>query len=459
MKFVVLKVLVFSLFILLFCKVLIIFLNLLIYCLNSYIIDIVGGSVNKIINKLKNREILSYDELSLFFMGYLNDKVNDEEMTVCLKLICKNGLSDDEIFNLTDIFIRSGEVLPKNSSFIDKHSTGGVGDKTTLIVLPVLASLGVKISKMSGRALGYTGGTIDKLDSIGVKTALTKKEFYDLIGKTNMVVSSQTDNLCPLDKKVYALRDVTGTTKSVALIAVSIMSKKIASGAGKILIDIKVGTGALVEDKKQARELARIMIAIGKRYDRKVICMLTRMDNPLGDNIGNKIEVMEVVDILKNGKRNNLSVLCIEMASLMYFMSKDVSMDIARDRVKYAISSGKAYKTFEEFVSLQGGNIPNGDDDKCYELKAVRSGYIRNINSMIIGRTSMMLGAGRIKKTDNIDFDAGIILKKNVGDYVRKGDVLMNLYGKKLSFDKVYDAYKFSFFKPFRKSIIIDVME
>ena len=415
--------------------------------------------MNRIISKLENREKLSYDELSKLFMGYLNDKVSDKDMTLCLKCICRNGLTDEEVFDLTDIFIRSGDVFVKNLSFIDKHSTGGVGDKTTLIVLPILASLGVKISKMSGRALGYTGGTIDKLESVGVKTDLTKKEFYDLIGKTNMVISSQTDNLCPLDKKVYALRDVTGTTKSIALIAVSIMSKKIASGAGKILIDIKVGKGALVEDKKQAKELARIMIEIGKKYDRKVICMLTRMDNPLGDNIGNKLEVMEVVDVLKNGKRNNLSILCIEMASLMYFMSKSLDINTCRNRVIDSINSGKAYEVFENFVKLQGGSIPVCDEDKFYEVKSEKSGYIKSINSMIIGSTSMKLGAGRKKKTDKIDFDAGIVLTKNVGDYVRKGDVIMRLYGKNGSYENVLDAYKFSFFKPFRKSIIIDVME
>ena len=415
--------------------------------------------MKKIISKLENREKLSYDELSKLFMGYLNDKVSDKDMTLCLKCICRNGLTDEEIFDLTDIFIRSGDVFVKNLSFIDKHSTGGVGDKTTLIVLPILASLGVKISKMSGRALGYTGGTIDKLESVGVKTDLTKKEFYDLIGKTNMVISSQTDNLCPLDKKVYALRDVTGTTKSIALIAVSIMSKKIASGAGKILIDIKVGKGALVEDKKQAKELARIMIEIGKKYDRKVICMLTRMDNPLGDNIGNRLEVMEVVDVLKNGKRNNLSTLCIEMASLMYFMSKSLDINTCRNKVIDSINSGKAYEVFEHFVKLQGGSIPVTDEDKFYEVKSEKSGYIKSINSMIIGSTSMKLGAGRKKKTDKIDFDAGIVLTKNVGDYVRKGDVIMRLYGKNGSYENVLDAYKFSFFKPFRKSIIIDVME
>ena len=415
--------------------------------------------MNNIIKKLSNKKILTYKEMKEFFIGYLNDLVSDEEMTLCLKLICKNGLSDKEIFDLTDIFINSGDVFPKNSSFIDKHSTGGVGDKTTLIVLPILASLGVKISKMSGRALGYTGGTIDKLESIGVKTNLTKKEFYNLVEKNNMVISSQTDNLCPLDKKVYALRDVTDTTKSVALIATSIMSKKIASGAGKILIDIKVGKGALIENEKQARELARIMIKIGKKYDREVICMLTRMDNPLGDNIGNKIEIMEVIDILKNNKQNNLTRLCIEMSSLMYSLSKNSSYEKGKEMVISSLKTGKAYKTFLNYIKAQGGTLPKNDNDPKYEIKSKRNGYIKSINSMIIGETSMHLGAGRVKKTDKIDYDAGIILSKNIGDKVKKGEVLATLYGKKLDTSTFYNAYKLQILKPKIKDIIIDIIK
>lgn len=423
----------------------------------GYIIVIVGGKMKKLIDKLEQREVLSYEELHKLFGGYLESKVTDEEMTEVLKLICKNGLTNEEIFDLTDIFIRSGEVFPKNSSFIDKHSTGGVGDKTTLIVLPILSSLGIKISKMSGRALGYTGGTIDKLEAIGVKTNLTKEEFYNSIGNNNMVIASQTDNLCPLDKKVYALRDVTGTTKSVSLIAVSIMSKKIASGAGKILIDIKVGKGALVENKKQARELANIMIEIGKKYDREVVCMLSRMDNPLGDNVGNKIEILEVIDILKNGKRNDLSTLCIEMASIMYSMSKKVSFSDAKVKVQYVLENGAAYETFEKFVSYQGGKV----DDKLSKpllVKSLKSGYVKSINSMIIGTCSMMLGAGRVKKGDKIDYNAGIVLKKNIGEYVRKGDELCALYGKKVDYNMIYDAYKILKFKPFHRNIIIDII-
>ena len=278
-------------------------------------------------------------------------------MTHVLKLICLNGLSDEEVFDLTDIFIKSGDSFPKNDNFIDKHSTGGVGDKTTLILLPILASLGVKVSKMSGKALGHTGGTIDKLNSIGVKTDLTSEEFYDAIEKCGMVISSQTSNLCPMDKKVYALRDVTGTTRSIPLIASSIMSKKIASGAGKILLDVKVGSGALLNNISDAEKLSDLMIKIGKKYDREVVCMLTDMDVPLGDNVGNKIEILEVIDILKNGKRNSLSTLVIEMASLMLSMYEGSDVDLNRDRVIEVLSNGKSYETFLNYVNYMGGSL------------------------------------------------------------------------------------------------------
>ena len=236
--------------------------------------------MNEVLEQIKKKEKLSYEELENIFLGYLNSNISDEAMTKLLKAICKHGLSEQEVFSLVDIFIKSGETLAENPLLIDKHSTGGVGDKTTLIVLPILASLGVKIAKMSGKALGYTGGTIDKLNSIGVKTELAKPEFYACLEDVGMVISSQTDNLCPLDKKIYALRDITGTTKSIPLIAISIMSKKIASGASKILIDVKVGKGALVDTLEEARILANLMIKIGKKYNREVVCMLTNMDNP-----------------------------------------------------------------------------------------------------------------------------------------------------------------------------------
>ena len=410
------------------------------------------------IEKLEKKEKLSYKELDKIFNGYLNNKIDDEEMTKVLKLICKNGLSLEEIMDLTDIFIKSGDVLPKNNSFIDKHSTGGVGDKTTLIVLPILASLNIKISKMSGKALGYTGGTIDKLNSIGVKTDLSKKEFYDAIGKNNMVISSQTENLCPMDKKVYALRDVTGTTKSIPLIASSIMCKKIASGAGKILIDIKVGSGALIENKKDAKVLADLMIKIGKKYNRKVVCMITKMDNPLGSNVGNTLEIKEVIDILKNKKNNDLRTLVINMAAIMYTLAKPISKKDAMKKVLEVLENGKAYKCFCEYVEYQGGSLNIKDDDFII-VKSIKSGFIKSINSRTIGEISMALGSGRIKKTDKIDYKAGVVLTKNVGEFVKKGDIICMLYGKKIDCTKVYEAFSYSLIKPIKNSILIKIIE
>ena len=412
----------------------------------------------KEIEKLKRKEELSYEELDKIFTGYLNKKVTDKQMTKVLELICENGLSDQEVIDLTDIFVKSGEVFPKNTSFIDKHSTGGVGDKTTLIVLPILASLNVKVSKMSGRALGHTGGTIDKLESIGVKTDLTKKEFYDSIEKNNMVIASQTDNLCPLDKKVYALRNLTGTSKSVPLIAVSIMSKKIACGAGKILIDVKVGKGALVTTEKEAEKLANLMIKIGKKYNRKVVCMLTRMDNPLGNNIGNSLEVEEVVDILRNNKQNSLRDLSVAIAKEMYILARNVSKEIAEEKVLYSLNTGKGYKYFENYVKSMNGKL-SIKERSFTEVKSIKSGYIKNIDSKILGTYSMMLGAGRTSKKSKIDYNAGIILEKVAGCYVKKGDVLCKLYGKEIDYGDIYDAYSFSLVKPKHKNIIIKVIE
>ena len=416
-------------------------------------------NIEKIRGKLINKQELSYEELQNIFEGYLSLKVTDEDMTEVLKMICTYGLHENSVFSLVDIFIKSGDVLEENPNLIDKHSTGGVGDKTTLIVLPILASLGVKIAKMSGKALGYTGGTIDKLNSIGVKTDLTKEEFYNCLEKVGMVISSQTDNLCPMDKKIYALRDITGTTKSVPLIAVSIMSKKIASGAGKILLDVKVGKGALVDNIKDARALANLMIKIGKKYNREVVCMLTDMNTPLGSNIGNSLEVLEVIDILKNNKKCNLTYLCKEMASIMLTISKDYSKEEAMSLVESAITNGKAYDKFLEFITFQGGNL-NINLPECEYILAKKEGYLTDIDSHQIGVISMKLGAGRDEKNGSIDYNAGIILGKSFNDSVKKGDVLAKLYGKSSEvLDEIYDAFHISLFKKPEPTIILEIIK
>ncbi len=418
-----------------------------------------------ILLKKRHKDKLSYQELEYFFNGYINDIVSEEDMTEMLRLICKFGLSEEEIFDLTDIFIKSGSTLDLSEfkGIVDKHSTGGVGDKTTLILAPILASCNVKIAKMSGRALGYTGGTIDKLESIpGFKVNLTKEEFIKELKDINMVITSQTENLVPMDKKVYALRDVTNTTKSIALIAVSIMSKKIACGAEAILIDLKVGKGALINTLRDARILADIMIKIGEKYNRRVICLLTDMNNPLGNNIGNILEVIEAKNFLQNKVDNNLNELIIPMASILVSESKKISKKEAEQEVEKSIKSGLAYDVFKSFINYQHGDIykikVNSKNKKL--IYANKSGYIKSINSLSIGELSMALGAGRIKKEDKIDYNAGIVLNKLVGDKVRKGDLLCTLYGKKeINMKKLYKAFEITKLKPKKKDVIIELID
>ncbi len=413
----------------------------------------------QIIEKFNLGKTLTYDELSYFFNGYLSNDITDEEMTIVLKDICANGLSEQEIFDLVDIFIKSGDTLHFDFPTIDKHSTGGVGDKTTLVVLSILASCGVKIVKMSGRALGYTGGTIDKLESIGVNVNLTYEEVLKQVNDIGMVITSQTKNLCPMDKKVYALRDVTGTTNSLALIAISVMSKKIAGGADNILIDVKVGRGALVRTAKEAKKLADLMISIGKKYNKKVVCMLTRMDNPLGNNIGNSIEILEVLDVLKDKVRNNLYYLSYEMASVMLSIYTGMKIRDARNVVIEAIESGKAYDKFIEFVNYQGGKLEIRLE-RPIEIYAKESGFIKSIDAKELGSLSMELGAGRSLANKNIDYNAGIILEKNVCDFVSRGETLCMLYGKNsVDINRAFKSFKIQKNRPYMKSIVIKTIK
>lgn len=399
-----------------------------------------------IINKFIKKKRLTYEELEYFFNGYLNMQVTDLEMTRVLKAICKHELRYDEVLSLVDIFIKSGNTydLSNIEPLVDKHSTGGVGDKTTLIIGPIIASCDVKLAKLSGKALGYTGGTIDKLNSINVNTDLTYEEFIKNINDINISIMGASKTLCPMDKKVYALRDITGTTRSISLIAISIMSKKIASGASKILIDIKVGKGALIRNKKDGVKLAKLMIKIGKHYNKKVICMLTKMDNPLGSNIGNTIEILEVLDILNNKKENNLSKLSIEMSSLLISMGKNISIKDAKKEVINSLTNKNAFNKFKEFVKRQNGNL-NIKLPKGIDILSKEEGYLKSINSLILGNLSMELGAGRIRKEDEIDYNAGIILHKNIGDYVKKDEVICTIYGnKKIDIDNLYKAFTYS---------------
>lgn len=397
-----------------------------------------------IINKKRIGLELSYKELSFFFNGYLNGEVKDYQMSSLLMAICINGMTDDEIFSLTKIFIDSGDILDFSEIpgiKVDKHSTGGVGDKTTLIIAPIVASLGVPVVKMSGRGLGYTGGTIDKLESIkGFNIALSDNQVFKQVSDIGVVVTGQTADLAPMDKAIYALRDVTGTVSSIPLIASSIMSKKIASGADKILIDIKVGNGALLQKKSDANKLSDLMKKIGKFYNREVRTIISDMNVPLGHAIGNSIEVMEAIKVLKGEEVNtNLVDLCIELATEMVSMGKNIDRSVAYDEVVDSIKSLKAYNKFLELVKTQGGKIDSLRlSDNIIEMESVESGVVKNINALELGKLSVALGAGRVNKEDKINYNVGIYLNKLVGDTVKRGDTLATIY-----YDKKVDLSKF----------------
>lgn len=387
-----------------------------------------------IINKKRLGKELSFKELDYFFNGYLNGDVKDYQMSALLMAICINGMKDEEIYALTKIFIDSGDIL--DLSFIDgvkvdKHSTGGVGDKTTLIIAPIVASLGIPVIKMSGRGLGYTGGTIDKLESIpGFNIALSDEEIMKQASDIGIVLTGQTASLATMDKYIYALRDVTGTVSSIPLIATSIMSKKIASGADKIVIDIKVGKGALLQTKKDANKLSEVMKKIGSFYHREVKTIISDMNTPLGHCIGNALEVSEAIDLLKGKiKSGNLYTLCTELAGEMISLAKGISKWDAVEAARVSLEDGSAYKKFMELVSYQGGDIDKLEISKnTKKIRAKKSGVLESINALELAKLSLELGAGRKSKEDKIDYSVGIKLNKNVGDIITKGQVLATIY-------------------------------
>ena len=401
-----------------------------------------------IIDKKRLGKELSYKELDYFFNGYLNGDICDYQMSSFLMAVCINGMTDEEVFALTKIFIDSGDSLEFSNIpgiKVDKHSTGGIGDKTTLVIAPIVASLGIPVIKMSGRGLGYTGGTIDKLESIkGYNVNLSEKEIVKQVKDIGIVITGQTHDLVPMDKVIYALRDVTSTVSSIPLIASSIMSKKIAGGADKILIDIKVGNGALLDTKEKAKELSKLMVKIGNIYDREVRCIISDMDTPLGYSVGNSLEVLEAIDVLKGKESsNNFYDLCIDLASEMVSMGLNISKEEANEKVLNSIKDGSAYNKFVELVEAQGGDINNIKvSDKKYIVKSNKDGVLKKINALEIGKLSLELGAGKKSIKDTIDYSVGVRLNKLVGDKVRRGDVLATLYVNKtipnIDIDKIF---------------------
>ena len=387
-----------------------------------------------IINKKRKGKELSYEDLDYAFNGYLNKRVEDYQMSSLLMAILINGMTLEETMNLTDLFIKSGSVcdLSDVGLCVDKHSTGGIGDTTTLVVGPIVAACGIKMAKISGRGLGITGGTIDKLESIPkFNVNLTEKQFKEGLKTIGFVNSSQTTNLVPLDKIVYNLRNNSGTTESIPLIVSSIMSKKIASGADIILIDIKVGKGALIKTKKDAELMSKWMKEIGKRYNKKVVTIITDMNVPLSNSVGNALEVEEAIRTLK-GDKNRLYEVSKEIATILISLAKKISMDEAEEMVDSVIKNKKAYNKFLEFVKYQGGDIKKLKiDAKIKVIKSEKNGILKTIDAGKIGKLALKLGAGKINDKETIDYSAGVKLYKNIGDKIKVGDILATLYTNK----------------------------
>lgn len=395
--------------------------------------------MNDIIEKKKEGKPLNRSEIHYFVNGYTNDIIPDYQASALAMAIWFNKMNKEETAILTDEMAKSGDMLDLSSlgnSTVDKHSSGGIGDKTTLVVAPIVAAAGCVVAKMSGKGLGFTGGTIDKLESIpNFNTSMSPKDFIKQAKEISIVVAGQTGNMAPCDKKLYALRDVTSTVDCMPLIASSIMSKKLASGAKNIVLDVKCGSGAFMKTVTDATELAKQMVHIGKACGRKVSAFITDMDTPLGFAIGNSLEVKEAVDVLKGKDIPDLRELCLnlsaEMIALSLEKSKADSMNIAKDM----LDSGKAYKKFLQMVEAQGGDVRCVEDTSLLlkdtfsrEIKAERDGYLYSLNALSLGKVSVLLGAGRNVKTDKIDYSAGILLSKKQGDKISKNDTIMTLY-------------------------------
>ena len=389
--------------------------------------------------KKRNGQELSDEEIRFVVEGYTAGIIPDYQMAALLMAGFLNGFDEAETAQLTQCMARSGEQLDLSSIpgiKVDKHSTGGVGDKTTLIVGPMAAACGVPVAKMSGRGLGHTGGTADKLESIpGYRIGLSTEEFVKQVREIGVALVGQTGNLAPADKRIYALRDVTGTVESIPLIAASIMSKKIAAGADAILLDVKVGSGAFMKTKADAKKLAETMKAIGERAGRKTAAVLTDMEMPLGRTIGNALETAEAVDVLRGRGEARLTALCIELTAQMLVLADKGELSDCRRMAQQSIADGSAFRKLCEVVCAQGGDVRCIEHPErlarspiCTAYRAKASGFISRIDTQKCGMAACVLGAGRERKEDAIDYGAGIVLHKNYSDAVSSGDVIAELY-------------------------------
>ena len=424
-------------------------------------------------NKRDNKE-LTKEEIEFFVKGYTDGSIPDYQVSALAMAIFFNGMTEKETAILTLAMAESGDTVDLSlfgDKTVDKHSTGGVGDKTTLIVAPIVASLGCIIAKMSGRGLGHTGGTVDKLESIeGFNTSLTNDEFFEQVKNIGIAVVGQTGNLTPADKKLYALRDVTATVDSMPLIASSIMSKKLAAGSHTIVLDVKCGSGAFMKTPEEAKALAEEMVKIGKNNGRNMAAIITDMNTPLGNNIGNSLEVIEAFEILKGKGAEDLKYVAKALASEIVSLSKNIPVTEAENLVSDAIKSGKALEKFKEWISHQGGNVDWIENPDLFpkaefkeEIKAENDCYISSMDAEEIGISSVILGAGREKKDDIIDMTAGIILNKKTGDKIKKGDIIATLYTNnknslKSSKEKFIKAVEFSDEKPICIPLIYEIV-
>ena len=392
-----------------------------------------------IIEKKKQGKPLTEVEIRYFANGAASGEIPDYQTAALLMAICLRGMNEEETFYLTAAIAESGEQIDLSAfgaHTADKHSSGGVGDKTTLILAPIAAACGVTMAKMSGRGLGHTGGTVDKLESIaGYRTTLSPEEFRALVKENGIAVIGQSGNLAPADKKLYALRDVTATVDSIPLIASSIMGKKLAAGSKTIVLDVKYGSGGFMKTPEQATELAEAMVRIGKKYGRNVAALITNMDVPLGNAIGNALEVKEAIEILRGGGCPTLRALCLALAGTIVRLALGLSEEEAMKRATEALDSGKAFETFCRWIGSQGGDTALCEHPErlplsplSLEILAEQGGYIFHMNAERVGESCVLLGAGRQTKEDSLDLGAGIILHKKTGDSVAPGERIATLY-------------------------------
>lgn len=428
--------------------------------------------VDLIIKKREGGEH-SREELQFIIDGYLDGSVGEEQISAWLMAVYFRGMSDQETAALTDIMQHSGDVLTYadvSDIIVDKHSTGGVGDKTTLVVAPLVAASGVPIAKLSGRGLGFTGGTLDKLESIpGLCVDISGEAFRAQLNNIGIVVAGQTANLVPADKKLYALRDITGTIESIPLIASSIMSKKLASGANKIVLDVKFGSGAFMQQPEQAKELAKAMVKIGNALNRQTVAVLSSMDQPLGYAVGNTVEVQEAIDTLEGHGPADFTELCLTLAGHMIFLGgKALSAEDGYTKAKMLLEKGFALEKFYQLIKAQAGSLANGlpEAEFTASVYAARAGIVQAIDAKTIGHSSMLLGAGRETKHSIIDPTAGIILCKKVGEAVEQGEVIAELhyntpYAYRLdeAVKAVQDAYVIDEMQPDILPLILEIIE